>query len=1703
MTTILGFTIKEVLGECIHSTSYKAIKADEPNVFYTIRSIKNKFISKDLVNHLEQQIELLSNLTLKNTILPSLENPNNDTIVFVQKYVDGITLNDFFSKKEKCSIEDILTYSILIAKELDYIHTAGHIHKGIKPNNIIINEARISVQLIDDVRVLDINQLSHFIYDKQFSLQTIPYLAPEQTGRINYSVNYSTDLYSLGVIMYEALSGKPPFSFDDPIETLHSHIADIPISLCDIDSSIPKVLSQVVDYLLEKAPEKRYQTASGLCADLEHCLKEYQQGKEIPDFILKRSDFSNRVTIPSLMVGRDTQKQEMLEEFDKSCSGSFRAALISGLSGIGKTRLIQELQLPIVKHHGYYCSGKFDQFRKHVPYSTLIQAFTFLIKSILTEDEKRLSYWHKHINNSLGINAKLMTDLIPELELLIGEQTEVPELPPKEARNRFMDTVSKLIASLCSKEHPLTLFMDDLQWCDEASFDLLEGIFENHIEYPYLFWIGAYRHNEVDSNHRLTHLIDKASHLKSPLLAIRLEVLGLKEVNQMTAYILNTYPSRTNALSEVIYRTSTGNPLFVNESLRWLHTYKHLHLNEEGNWDWDEDQLRHTKIPESALDLFKDKIAALAPDVVELLGIASLLGARFNANELALVAELSTSALYTALASAFSQNILIRNKQEISFFHDQVQAASESFMDEETKRKVHYKIATSFIAVIEEETPLDELHTLFPIVEHLAEGRPDNINDEGHKQESNFNYWAGIVAMRSLAVNNANHFFNQSKQLYPYDDWDRDYDFLFSLYKYLSRSEMVIGNQAKAEHILETLLTNSKTNLDKVECLYEQTKAFSSLGQFDKAIDYGNKGLALLNKAIPESDEESGKKFEILFEETHKNGRDIWKEILNTKSSKDRELHMQTGIYSELIPNYALSGKANQLFLCAIQSIKNCLSGGMNEFSLYGFAIIGIYLQSKDLYDLAFKYEDLCLEIAEQYPNSFGATKGINGSLWITRYSRVTPEQLIQECHTNINRGTNCGDITSAGLSYATCVWNMMHQSKSIKSIIKTNNEMQDFSTKYQLSLMQGICKATTLAYTSILSSFVQKYTAKENEKAIKQWTDDKHLVTIAAYYTLRGVSHFYIGEYKEATKNFENAKELLPSLNQNILYRVWHIFSYVNALRDDAVDSSETEAHLKKIEEWSSFGPTLKPYYLFMLAEKAADEKNLSEARRYYMDAIDSSFELNFILLQGYLEERLGELLLLGNRSKSLDSFKRAAILYKDCEADIKENHILNVYLLNENKHKDEDEDNSNIIADSKYLVNATKDIMQETDLNTLLGTIIKTIMKRIGAVTCYVLLKEKEHLTAYARGYKSKNIEITFKSNMQDEDLKYLSMGLVNYVQKTKKLLVIDDASKDSNFTVNNIVLQKELKSIFCLPLMLKDKIIGALYLENHLVPSVFTQKDIALIELLSAQVSISLENALLIEEIQLINEGLETTIKERTKEIEYINTELSDFAYSVSHDLKAPLRGIAQLSSWLEEDHIENLDDDGIELIQLLKKRSKQMHEMIEGLLQYSRVGRVEELSSEVDINNIVTEVAQYIAIPSSIKVIVKNNLPTVYREKTLLFQIFQNLMDNAVKYMNKENGTIEVSSKELDDSWELCVADNGSGIASKYQDKIFKIFQTLKAKDETTSTGIGLSLVKKITHNWGGDIWIESEEDQGCKFFFSIPKCSSTSVNKIKA
>jgi len=1704
LKNLLNYKIIEKIDESMHATIYKAQLKNDPNHKVVIKKIKRQFITAGLSDYLKQQIDYFSGLHLQSGIQPILINPTHELIFLVQPWVPGLSLSDFLRVHTEFDLKNSLTLIISLLKQIEERHKAGFIHKSIKPSNIIVQLDDNSVQLIDDIRILDINQISHFVYQENFKHNTLPYISPEQTGRIKQEVNYSTDLYSLGIVFFQCLTRKVPFYDNDPIAIIHSHLAETPCSATAINPDTPAIISKIIEILLQKAPEKRYQTATGVIYDLEQCLQQLQQDHKVADFPLKQKDYSNRITIPSLLVGRDSQKQQLLAEHALTCSGAFRAAFISGLSGIGKTRLIQELQLPIVTHASYFTAGKFDQFKKHIPYSTLIQAWKNLVKLFLTEDEQRLIYWQQRISSALGEHGQLMIDLVPNLELIIGSQPPIKELPPIESRNRFNLIASKFLACLSSAEHPLTLFIDDLQWCDGATFDLIERIFNTPEEYPYLYLIGAYRHNEVDKSHRLSYLIEKIKSIPFPLLEIRLNSLTIHDVNQMTAYILNTYPTRTEALSELIYQTSTGNPLFVNESLRWLHSYKHLRLNYKGIWTWDDSQLRHTAIPSTALDLFKDKINKLSSETRQLLAIAACLGANFYAADLALVACVTLDELYLMLHESFSQNILLRDKDCLLFFHDQVQAAAESFIDEQEKKQVHQTIAQALIKAVGAKADLTHLDNIFSIVEHLLAGRMENASDADKKQEAEYNYAAGIVAMNALAMDNANFFFQQSKLLFPCPDWTQHYSFLFNLYKHLARTEMAIGNQLASEALLDTLIENSRNDLDRIDCLYEQTTGLSSMGNFKEAIKLGNIGLQFFHRDIPDNDQLALQKAQTIIEKIHGTQEDIWQKILTLTPSNERATKIETGIYSELIPDYYLAGMVPQLYLSAIQSTENCLAGGVDETVIYGFSMVGLYLQQQGQYSMSFRYEDLGLALAERYPDTFGATKGINGILWTNMHNRHDSAHIIDQCEKNIHRGKVCGDLYNAGLSYGPYIWHLIHQGADQKKIEKVSKECIHFSKKFNLSLSLGLAESAIAGWIDPMVLGKKSYSKQELTKKIQLWEEKKHVVSIGGYYTLQGISQHYLGNYPCSANFLSLAEPYLRGLSDNILNRLWYVFRYITSLRLQYPPEKEEQIILDdclaKVKTWAALGPILQPYLSLMMLEKSFCLHDFSHTRCLCLDSIDSANQLNFTLLEGFFYERTGQLLLAHQHPKAICYLEQAVSAYQQCFASVKAKQLIEQYDLT---IANSDERTETTIAqqlDVNYLLQATREITQQRDFNTLLITILQAVMQRLGARSAFLFVVQNNHLQLVAKGEKQDKILVQL-ADQEVINTSDLSLAIANYVYRTATMLALDNASKNSNFVADKVVQEQQLKSVLCIPLILHQQVLGVLYFENKLISAIFTEKQIEQAKLLTAQAAIALQNMIYFnevkhneQEIRVLNKTLEQRVEQRTEELNKANEELKNFAYVVSHDLKAPLRAINQLANWISEDYANSFDEEGQEQMRLLRNRAKRMHDMIDGILQYSRVGRLKEQEELIDIVQLIHDVIDFLAPNHSINISLSGQFPVIMGEKLRVFQVFQNIIDNAIKYNDKETGFIDISCVENIQEWQFCIADNGPGIATQYQHKVFQLFQTLKPKDQTESTGIGLSLIEKIVLNWHGRIWIESDGKHGSKFIFTLPKNS---------
>ncbi len=1469
------------MAESPQAAIYKAKSRRCPERLLVLKVLKAAFLSDFKKMQYRQKIEQLKVLNDPLVITPRSFESIDGTYCITQDYFDGMTLSGLMEDQREISLDDFFTLACGIARALDKVHEAGIIHGGIKPHNILVHWASLDIRLIDFIRTVDVRDVSHFIYDHSFIRKTLSYTSPEQTGRISHRVVFSSDMYSLGIVFYEMLTGSLPFLSDDPLEVIHSHLAEEASAVHSLNHAVPVTLSRIIAKLMLKEPEKRYQSSRALLIDLERCGNEYSTTGAICEFPLERHVQTRRVTFISKMVGRDREGEIIIEEYCKASRGTFRSLFISGLSGIGKTRLIQELQKPIVEHRGYFTSGKFDVYQKNIPYSSLIQAFRNLMRTFLTESDDRVALWKKRILEAVGRNGKVLTDVIPELEILLGRQPEVPLLPPVESLNRFHDLFDRFLACLASEENPLTLFIDDLQWCDVASFDFLANIFTNCDEHPCLFLLGAYRHNEVDSSHPLARLIRNARESGRPLKEIRLGPLKPEHCHEMVSYILDAAPELTKTLADFISALSEGNPLFVSESLSYLHGEDLLYLDEGGQWLWEINRIRQSSMPTTVVALFSSKIQRLPMNLVSLLEYCACMGNTFSPEELSLIREMTLLETFDIMKPALGQGLLMESKNQLQFIHDKVQEAVLAAIPAEKRRTIHWQIGNHLLsAVPDEPTDIEKVENLFTIVSHLNLGRETNPDRKTAYLLSGLNYHAGNRALDSLATEAAHEYFSLSRELLPDDCWeDGHYDRTFRIFQKAAKAELMCGNYENSEGLLTQLLQRARTDLDKAECLAEQTTSLSSIGNFIKAIETANRGLAYFSRAIPESPEEADARRKELMDEISSENIDIWETILNMPFTRDRKSKIELAFYSELIPDLYMSGLVPQLYLSAAQSTRHCLSGGMDESVIYSFSIMGLQLGEQGEFGQAFRYEDLARDLSAKYPNTFGATRGMNGIVWCNMHSRSHPQQIVDYSLRAIQCGKNCGDLYNAGLSYGPLMWNLQVQGGDFPAIEGYARECLNFSNRYHLSFSTGLAEAMQAGW---IAPMKRDYLPAPMEEKLERWRHDNHVASAGSYYVHMALACYYSGEFEKAREYLLEVRHYLSGLTDNVLKRQWHVFRVLNALKlyergTEYGDEEELLAELKplieRVETWAGLGPLLKPYLAFLHAELERVTGNPGAARSLYLDAIDSAHRHDYTFLEGHINECFGELLLQSGMCTEKIYFVEAARLYKKCGAGRKEAGLIE-------RHPEYFEEDRRALPhyemepfatyalpdiDIDYLMKSSLAISAEIEYDALLKKIMNVVIESSGAQHGYLLIEEGGSLFIRAESHVTEKHTI-LPSDRQLEDAEDLCKAIVRYVYRTHEKVILNNASEEGEFKDNPEVQKMCLCSVLCLPVVRQSVLIGVLYLENRLHDSVFTSGKTQITELLMSQAAISLENSRLVEEMKRGKDQVKRSLREK---------------------------------------------------------------------------------------------------------------------------------------------------------------------------------------------------------------------------------------------
>ncbi|BBD69807.1 multi-sensor hybrid multi-kinase [Nostoc commune NIES-4072] len=1381
-----------------------------------------------------------------------------------------------------------LKIAIEITSKLAQIHTYHIVHKDIKPQNILINLENNQVKIADFGIATFIPYQQQIISSSSRIEGSLPYLSPEQTGRMNRGIDHRSDLYSLGITFYEMLTSQLPFQGKDPLEWVHCHIAKSPPSPKKLNSDIPQILCDIISKLLSKVAEQRYQSALGLQFDLERCLKQLETTGEIQSFILGEQDISERFQIPQKLYGRELEIGKLLQAFERIISqGKPELVLVSGYAGVGKSSLVKEIHKPIVRERGVFISGKFDQYKRDIPYSTIVQAFQTLVRQILTQPEAQLLTWKKRIQAALGNNGRLITDVIPEVELIVGEQPPIPELGPAESQNRFNLVFQNFISVFAQKEHPLTVFLDDMQWADSATLNLIQTVITGS-SIQYLCFILAFRDNEVDVVHPFSLMIEKICQYGARITEIILTPLNLVYVNQLIADTLHSSVEQVEPLAQLIIQKTDGNPFFLNEFLKTLHQENLLSFDRQhGIWQWNLTQIEAQGITDNIVSLMIGRMQKLPAATQQVLKLASCIGNRFDLEVLAIVGEQSIEETANALVDATLRGLIIpiesdeTAQKNYRFYHDRVQQAAYSLIADESKSVVHLKIGR---LLLKNASPEQVNEQIFDLVNQLNFA-VDLIIEQTEKDELlRLNLIAANKAKASTAYTPAKKFFSVAMNLLAENAWIEQYEQTFTLFRELAECEFLTGNLKQAEELFELLFMKAASSVDKSNIYMLQIRLYQVAGRYEEALTLGLEALKLFGVTFPDTNEEvqgaiAIEKNQVL---TNLGNRQV-SDIINARLIQDPNIKTVISLLTTLgSPTYL--GRPDLFPLVVLKAVNYSLKFGNTENSCFAYSMYAMLLVSI-FHDIptGYAFSEMTIQLNEKLHDLKlrGVVLHIHGShINVWRNHIFTDISFLERGFIGC---VEAGDVTMANYNGYQGSWQIIQLGFPLAETYKSLEKYTVFARQSKHETVYQTIKLQQMLLMNLRGLTHHNLTLSNDEfdeaSALSIITDAGFVSGIIFYHIIKLIIFFTYGEYTEA---FNSALKLskFPVKTLASLIETDYILYYSLTLTAlyPAVSEQEQKQFLQSLEfyqqqlqYWANHCPAnfLHKSQL-VAAERARIENRDLEAMRLYEQSIASAREQGFVqyealaneLCAKFYVERKFELIAKTYLQESKNAYVR-------WEASAKVKHLEESYpqLLPQQQFIS----NGTFFSTGEQLdflsvVKASQTISSEIVFSRLLKTLMQIVLEQAGAEIGYLLLEYEQNLV----------IEVEAKFNLQAETLnvyqpvlegeisQVIPQSMLNYVQRTQEAVILQNATEQNLFSKDEYIIRKQPKSVLCLPIALKSKLIGILYLENNLISSAFTHDKLYVLEILTVQIAISLENARLYQGLENSQEKLNLALK-----------------------------------------------------------------------------------------------------------------------------------------------------------------------------------------------------------------------------------------------
>ncbi|MCU0069993.1 AAA family ATPase [Pseudomonas koreensis] len=1355
-----------------------------------------------------------------------------------------------------------LRLAINIAVVLGKLHQRGLVHKDIKPSHILVDCSD------DQARLTGFGLASRLPRERQAPetiAGTLAYMAPEQTGKMNRSIDSRSDLYSFGVTLYEMLTGSLPFKASDPIEWVHCHIAKQPQTPRERVGTVPAVLSEMVMKLLAKTAEDRYQTAAAVEHDLRRCLSEWQDSGLIGAFALGEHGTSDRLMIPEKLYGREREVETLVAAFDRIIKSSTpELVLVTGYSGIGKSSVVNELHKVLVPPRGLFASGKFDQYRRDVPYSTLVQAFQSQVRALLGKTDSELSHWREALVEALGANARLMTDLIPELKLIIGEPPPVPALDPQQAQHRFLLMFRRFIGVFAREEHPLALFLDDLQWLDAATLDLLEDLLTSS-DVRHLMLVGAYRSNEVDATHPLAGKLQAIRNAGGRIEEITLTPLAKAHIEQLVADALRDDDSRIEPLAQLVLDKTAGNPFFVIQFLQSLGEEQLLTFDHDARqWHWSAERIHAKGYTDNIVDLMVGKLNRLPLETQQALQQLACLGNVAGIKALSTVLGVAKGQLRAALWEAIRQELVERLEDAYRFVHDRIHEAAYSLIPKEDRAQAHLRIGRLLAA----QTPAQGMEeAIFEIVGQLNRGAGLIVEQSERVQLAEYNLMAGQRAKASTAYASALNYLATGEQLLNEECWAGRHELMFALALNRAECELLTGQLSAADERLAALSKRATSTIERANVVCLQMDVYLLMDRSDGAVnvclDY-LRHVGIEWAAHPDDVQvrhEYDQIWSILGE------RQI-EDLIDLPLMDDAASLMTVNALSKLFPP-ALQTDANLACLSICKAISLSLEHGNCDASCVHYAnAFRVAGRRFGDYQAGFRFGQLgCDLIDRRGLNRFEASTFLCFSNFAVRWM-----QPVEQCRDLLRRSfaaaNRIGDLPYGAYAGNSLTSDALFAGEPLSQTQSEAERGLAYAKKVRFGLVEDFID-TQLAAIRMLRGATTTFGCFDDGQFSEQATEahlaaNPDLALAECWYRVRKLqAHYMAGDPVAALLAAERAKALLWT---SYLFYEEAEYCFYDALaraawcdqhpaEDAAQHLSVMVADHRQLKIWAQQCPeNFASRAALVGAEIARIDGRVLDAEAQYEEAIQSAQERGFVHIEALANE-------LASAFYETRGFRKIARVYLQdarygylrwgANGKVRQLEARYPALRTEERSFGPTTTMATPVEhlDLATVLKVSQALSGEIVLEKLIDTVMHTAIEQAGAERGVLILSDGIDHRIAAQVTTGGHLT---RLNGPSVNPALLPESVLYPVLRTRESVCLDDAQAEASFAADPYIRQHRCRSILCLPLMNQAKLLGALYLENNLAARVFSPDRIAVLKLVTSQAAISLENARLYREV-----------------------------------------------------------------------------------------------------------------------------------------------------------------------------------------------------------------------------------------------------------